>query len=416
MRNGVAKPLSILLLSVLVIIFSLLIASKGINSQPRAATICEVEGGKCCPSTYGCSGNTSGLSCETGTKCCFGNCIPPASPTPKPCNGTCIPNGEKDTCKTAGSGVCPLYKYCCAVFKPDPSPKPSPEPGEDCQFLYNGKCVDNKLVCKPSDVILADCPSGKKCVPESAQCTNPTPTITPTPQPDTICAVEGGYCYPNDWYCIGGTKSALTCKTGEKCYFGGSCSGPETGYCPLSEGLTWCTQTNPLWANNPFPKCESSSVNKWYKRACGFASTSSILCNYIDTSYCDLRHTMASFREYAEANCIGSSMWLHQDVLENFPSKLDVQNIGSIIPIPWKKINENLKYGPLMVGGKFRIRGKTGWINHISVITKKDSRGYVFHDPYFNSDNPNAYMRVNSVYLREYMDIQLDSAVSVRPI
>jgi hypothetical protein len=157
-------------------------------------------------------------------------------------------------------------------------------------------------------------------------------------------------------------------------------------------------------------------LNKWYLRACGYASTSSLLCNYIDTQYCDLRTTMNSFQEYAYATCAGSGIWLHQNVLEKFPDDIEVQDISNIKPIPWKKINENLKFGPLLVGGKFRFKSGGNWIHHISIISKKDSRGFVFHDPYFNTDNPNPYMRVNSVYLREYLDIVLDSAVSVRPI
>jgi hypothetical protein len=124
---------------------------------------------------------------------------------------------------------------------------------------------------------------------------------------------------------------------------------------------------------------------------------------------------MNSFVEYGSANCMGSSIWLHRGVLEKFPQNIEVQDIGTITPIPWKKISENLKFGPLLVGGKFRFKGTSEWIYHISVINKKDDQGYIWNDPYFNSENPNPSMRVNSVYLREHMEIQLDSAVSVRP-
>jgi hypothetical protein len=157
------------------------LAKRGQEAEKaEALTICEVEGGKCCSSTYSCSGSTSGLSCSSGKKCCFGSCIPPASPTPKPCSGTCIPDGEKDSCKTAGSGTCPSHRYCCAEFKPEATPKPTSPPSSVCANTYAGKCVNSSDICSPSTIYTADCPSGKKCVPETASCSAITQLSCPS--------------------------------------------------------------------------------------------------------------------------------------------------------------------------------------------------------------------------------------------
>jgi hypothetical protein len=50
----------------------------------------------------------------------------------------------------------------------------------------------------------------------------------------SICAVEGGSCWPQEYNCVDGVDSPLTCGKGEKCYFGGGCTAPTgpTAGCP----------------------------------------------------------------------------------------------------------------------------------------------------------------------------------------
>lgn len=137
MRKGFA---AVELLSVVVLIAGLVMGMALVQRrqsqsiQTEAATQCEVEGGKCYPSSYVCNGGTSSwLACSSGYQCYFGgSCTAPPTPTPVP-SYTCLSNGNYcvtgtiacDPGDVRGSGgTCPSGQTCCQQVAPTATPIP----------------------------------------------------------------------------------------------------------------------------------------------------------------------------------------------------------------------------------------------------------------------------------------------------
>lgn len=130
------------------------------------------------------------------------------------CPQTMTNTGAK-TCNVAASqsgGVTDVIKCCCPngliVQNKNNNPnQPQCVEGTavECNDRFRGRCVSNKAICTPpTNYGVVDCPSNEKCVPESANCTIPTPTgggggggggggnKTPTPKPKSSGGGGGG--------------------------------------------------------------------------------------------------------------------------------------------------------------------------------------------------------------------------------
>jgi hypothetical protein len=175
-------------------------------------------------------------------------------------------------------------------------------------------------------------------------------------------------------------------------------------------GFSWCTQTNPAWAYNHFPGgCSDPKKDYWYLAACNQASVSSILCSLAGAQWCSLEYTMANIPEYAWSICTGMLFSENLKVFNRFSGSFSYQTISA--PYTWDKIDQNLQYGPVIVGGVFN------GIKHTSLIIGKNptTGKRIYNDPYFNPENPNPAHRVYSHYLENYLNITIEAAASIRP-
>ncbi len=279
-----------------------------------------------------------------------------------------------------------------------------------------------------------------ECVVDS-DCSGFTPTSTPTPTPTrepqqqldcSGCRSDGRciyYSHPcTDYLCEGDYDCRYP-------------SPPPQNYrnCPVYAGMAWCTQTNPLWAEEPFPVCDNPDLNKLRRRACGQAVSCSVLCKYVDEKFCNLKECIESDKLLAQTSCSGTDPYYLQvtlnqpeynDDFEAIEVKADKYWNLTYIPdekgnnlvvkeITWEKIDQLLKTGSVMIAGFFKIKEypNTNWIGHHSLIVKKDANSKrIYNDPYFNMDNTNEIYKIPSHYLEDYLDIVVTDAILVKPI
>jgi len=335
---------------------------------------------------------------------------PTSTPTPRPtstpvatCTSTsnqyCSPEPCSLNGECTGTGTCQSGFTCC---KPCPTSTPAPE------------CFSD-----------ADCPTPKVC--QNNKCVAVTPTPTPTTKPP---AGACSWCR-SDGRCIFGKQPCddYLCQTSSDCPLP---TPANYGDCPAYAGFPWCKQTDPKWANKPFPlPCEDPSYDKLYLKGCGQASVCSLICGY-GIQYCNLPGCIAKVSDFGQTSCAGTGNQALRDAINRlFGDKLEAKEIErdtfvGLNPandtggkVSWEKIDQMLQYGPVIASGYFRPRGVPGqgWISHHSVIVGKDSSGKrIWNDPYFNSDNPNPLYQISSHNLEDYVDIEVTTAALVKPI
>lgn len=427
LRRGFAGISELLVLSILVVgLAASTILTQQVQRIPtRAANgqLCQANGFNCYPNWYYCQYTYPQFNdCNAGYKCGY-NCAAPTPtpyPTQVPCSGDCIPNGED--CYDLGNGYCqPNYK-CCDQIEPPPTPTNTPRPPTSTPTPTRTPTPTHIPTPSPTRTPTPHPPT-------STPTRTPTPIRTPTPTPK--CS---GLCIPN----------------GETCYQQGN------GYCPpyyiccnqlepspsptrtpipsppiitptpiphyecfLVNGVVWCRQTNPLWAQNPFPICDDPDLNHLYMGACGQSVVSSILCTYESNHYCNLGTVMAEVVPYQYSDCHGIPMSVNRDVLQSPQYSDHQQTLELSPPITWAKIDQNLAYGQVILGAKFQLNDVPGrsWINHTTLITGVNGGKHVFNDPYFNMNNPDPLYQIPSQFLEDYLNIDLTNAtaLSVRP-
>ncbi len=396
--------------------------------------------GSCWPSriyaTCASAGRYDGQgSCDNGI--CCGDLkptptpIPTPKPTVKPITYSCIQNGNycvtgSQPCelgdKKGDGGVCMGGQICCLRGgAPISTPKPTPISSQEYTCTKNpGRycMVANSCNDLGRYDALGTCPSvsaGLVCCGEQ----KPIPSPTPTPSSFYDCESNGNYCVEVSEFCKAGDMKGLggRCSGGKLCCKSkvNTTTGAEGSDCPVVNGVAFCKQTDPKWANEPFPtNCGDADRDKLYKMACGQTTMSSILCTYVDKKYCDVHYTTYNIDLYKSTSCLGTNVKLQEQVFQEFDDSIDARRLKP--PITQAKIDEALKYGPVMVTGEFTVRGTGSTFNHFSLITGKTDDGkYIYNDPYLNADNPLPAYQIETQTLGDYVDIVIDSAIAVSP-
>jgi hypothetical protein len=265
----------------------------------------------------------------------------------------------------------------------------------------------------------------------------PTPTIRLSSTPSTVLAVCNGECWPlaDESACgvLGNSAQNISCRNTNSASF--CCLDPNlvqlNNDCPIRNGIAYCRQNNPKWANTAFPAgcithdaagnpIDNVDKDKLSLAACGQTSVSSILCTYVDKKYCDVEYTTYNVMDYKFSSCFGTGYQAHMNVLNNpeynqgeFTTTLVSSSPATIDD----KIRAALENGPVMVGGVFRKIGNEGGFYHWTMITGVDpaTGKWLFNDPYFNSDNSREDYQIESPILQNYLDIQLETVIAIDP-